>query len=194
MKRSSVIAAFAVVAACGPTPEPAPVAAPLGPTSSAVARSASAPQTSAAATPPAPAPSPTSDTSSSPSSPSSASPPSSPSALTAVACAEADVRLDLRAWPTTVQIDIPQESAYQASKFRDSVPKGVTVRVYPKSSYGFVARFDAENVHEAFARCAAGVAAYLPGAPTRHPLDHTPVVVKCHRCGQGLPDGASPLP
>ena len=99
------------------------------------------------------------------------------------------MNLDLRAWPTTAHVDTAQESLYEAWKFRDGVPKGMKARVYPKSSYGFVARFDAEHEREAFAQCAASVAAYLPGAPTRHPLDHAPFVVTCHRCGQGPPDG-----
>lgn len=90
-----------------------------------------------------------------------------------------------------MRIDVERESVYQASKFRDAVPKGETVRVYPKSSYGFVARFDAASEHEALTQCAAAVDAYLPGAPTRHPLDHTPVVVTCHPCGKAPPADAA---
>ena len=106
-------------------------------------------------------------------------------------CAEVDVSLDLRAWPTNVALDTAQESAYEASKFRNGVPKGAKVRVYPKSSYGFVARFDAEREQDAVAQCKAGVAAYLPGAPTGHPLDQSPAAVECQPCGQG-PPGESP--
>ena len=103
------------------------------------------------------------------------------------------MNLDLRALPTNVHVDTERESIYEATKFRDAVPRGAKVRVYPKSSYGFVAQFDAEREQEALAQCNAGVAAYLPGAPTRHPLDHSPVVVKCHRCGYP-PDGVGALP
>jgi len=103
------------------------------------------------------------------------------------------VSLDLRAWPTNHTVDVARESVYEASKFRGDAPKGATVEVYPKTSYGFIGRLMANTPAKAFDQCTAVVKAYLPGAPTRHPLDHSPVVVKCHPCGNGAPEGTQGL-
>ena len=177
MRPSTLVAAYAISAACAPTPQSAAIAEVAAPTSTLEAPSVYAPPPAAMA--PVPLQITASDGSAPP---------------TAASCAEADVNLDLRAWPTNVRVDTERESVYEATKFRDGIPKGAKVRVFPKSSYGFVARFDAALEHDAFAQCKAGVAAYLPGAPARHPLDHSPVVVECHRCGQDPPDGVRELP
>ena len=101
--------------------------------------------------------------------------------------------LDLRAWPSRQPIDVERESVFEASRFRDGAPKGASVRVYPSHSYGFVARIDAATDKQAVAQCNAAISAYLPGAPTRHPLDRTPVIVTCHPCGATPPDGTQGL-
>lgn len=174
---SQLLAATALgLAACAPTPQAAPSDAPAASAARSVADDL--PSTS---TPPVPA--------AAPSASSARVASSAVSGTSLPNCAEADISLDLRAWPTNHTVDVARESVYEASKFRGDAPVGATVEVYPKTSYGFVARLMAETEAKAFDRCTAVVAAYLPGAPTRHPLDHSPFVVKCRPCGKGTPDG-----
>ena len=118
------------LAACAPAPQAAPSDALAA---SAAARSVGADIPSSTSTPPASA-----AASSASSALVASSVPVAPSAPSAGPntshpnCAEAEVSLDLRAWPTNHTVDVARESVYEASKFRGDAPTGVTVEVYPK--------------------------------------------------------------